>query len=64
MVNGWMVMLEDDLPGGLNNPDGQHTPRYAVVTSWVARSVGVVAMLAFAFATAERCAGATGSRVA
>lgn len=42
LVNGWVATLEDDLPGGFNNPDGTHTPRYAVVTSWVIRGLGVV----------------------
>lgn len=42
LVNGWVATLEDDLPGGFNNPDGTSTPRYAVVTGWVIRSLGVV----------------------
>jgi hypothetical protein len=27
-VNGLILTLEDDLPGGFNNPDGQSTPPY------------------------------------
>jgi len=45
LVNGWVATLEDDLPGGFNNPDGKHTPRYAIITGWVVRGVGVVAIL-------------------
>ncbi len=29
VVNGLIATVEDDLPGGLNNPDGQNTPEYA-----------------------------------
>lgn len=29
LINGWAATLEDDLPGGLNSPDGTHAPRYA-----------------------------------
>jgi hypothetical protein len=29
LVNGFIATAEDDLPGGFNNPDGTHTPRYA-----------------------------------
>ena len=42
LINGWVATLEDDLPGGFNSPDGTHTPRYAVVTGWVIRGLGVV----------------------
>jgi hypothetical protein len=45
LVNGWVATLEDDLPGGFNNPDGTHTPRYAVVTGWVIRGLGVTLVL-------------------
>jgi len=45
LVNGWVATLEDDLPGGFNNPDGKDTPRYAVITGWVVRSVLVVLVL-------------------
>lgn len=44
-VNGWVATLEDDLPGGFNNPGGMSTPRYAVVTSWVVRGVGAVLLV-------------------
>jgi hypothetical protein len=42
LINGWVATLEDDLPGGFNNPDGTHTPRYAVVTGWVVRALGIL----------------------
>lgn|ERR1700674_3204519 len=45
VVNGWVATLEDDLPGGFNNPDGKHTPRYAVITGWIVRGVLVVLVL-------------------
>ena len=46
LVNGLVAMLEDDLPGGFNNPDGTHTPRYAVITAWTFRAiVGVFVVL-------------------
>ncbi len=43
LINGWVATLEDDLPGGLN--DGTDTPRYAVVTGWVIRGLGIVLAL-------------------
>jgi hypothetical protein len=42
LINGWVATLEDDLPGGFNNPDGTHTPRYAIVTGWIVRALGAV----------------------
>lgn len=27
-LNGWLAQLEDDLPGGFDNPDGRATPAY------------------------------------
>jgi hypothetical protein len=44
LVNGWLATLEDDLPGGFNDPDGKRTPRYAIIT-WVVRAVGVALLL-------------------
>ncbi|HTF32192.1 MAG TPA: hypothetical protein VK714_00660 [Myxococcota bacterium] len=32
LINGFIATLEDDLPGGFNNPHGTRTPRYAVGT--------------------------------
>ena len=48
LINGWVATLEDDLPGGFNNPDGTHTPRYAVVTGSVVRGLGAILFLVFA----------------
>jgi hypothetical protein len=45
LINGWAATLEDDLPGGFNNPDGTHTPKYAIVTGWIIRILGVVLVL-------------------
>jgi hypothetical protein len=45
LINGWVATLEDDLPGGFNNPDGKHTPRYAVITGWVVRGLLAVLVL-------------------
>jgi hypothetical protein len=45
LINGWVATLEDDFPGGFNNPDGTHTPRYAIVTGWVVRGLGAVLIL-------------------
>src|SRR5262245_34939970 len=28
LINGFVATLEDDLPGGFNNPDGTDTPAY------------------------------------
>lgn len=43
LANGLFATLEDDLPGGFNNPDGTATPRYALVVSWVVRGIGLLA---------------------
>ncbi len=43
-MNGWVATLEDDLPGGFNDPDGKRAPRYAIIT-WVVRAVGVALLL-------------------
>jgi hypothetical protein len=42
LVNGWVATLEDDLPGGFDNPDGTHTPRYVRVVTWVVRTIEVI----------------------
>lgn len=42
MINGWLATLEDDLPGGFNNPDGTNTPRYAAITGWIIRGLSIV----------------------
>ena len=43
LANGLFATLEDDLPGGFNNPDGRSTPKYAFVVGWVVRGVGLLA---------------------
>jgi hypothetical protein len=51
-VNGCIATLEDDLPGGFNNPDGTHTPRYVTAVAWAVRTFGVLAavlLLLFVF---------------
>jgi|SRR5450631_1325629 hypothetical protein len=45
VINGLVATLEDDLPGGFSNPDGKHTPRYAVITGWVFRGLLVLLVL-------------------
>ena len=45
LINGWFATLEDDLPGGFNNPDGTQTLKYAIVTGWIVRGLGVVLVL-------------------
>ena len=45
LINGWVATLEDDLPGGFNNPDGTATPGYVRYVAWGVRAVGVVALV-------------------
>jgi hypothetical protein len=45
LLNGFVAVFEDDLPGGFNNPDGTQTPRYALFTLWSFRVVGVLFIL-------------------
>jgi hypothetical protein len=47
LANGFVATLEDDVPGGFNNPDGNATPRYVVVLKWVFR--GFIAFAALGF---------------
>src|SRR5262245_4185478 len=42
-VNGLLLTIEDDMPGGLNNPDGSATPRYARALTAITR--GAFALL-------------------
>ena len=49
LANGLLATLEDDLPGGFNNPNGTNTPAYARVVSWFFRAAFAAA--AFAGAT-------------
>ena len=34
-INGLLATIEDDLPGGFNNPDGTQTPRYVLTVRTV-----------------------------
>ena len=45
LVNGLVATIEDDLPGGFNNPDGSATPKYAVATIWAIRILGSLLLL-------------------
>ncbi|WP_304360006.1 hypothetical protein [Collimonas fungivorans] len=45
LINGWVATLEDELPGGLNNPNGTHTPRYATLTGRIIRILGIILAL-------------------
>jgi hypothetical protein len=45
LVNGVVAVVEDDVPGGFNNPDGTSTPRYVVVLKWVGRGFIGIAVL-------------------
>jgi hypothetical protein len=44
-ANGWLATLEDDLPGGFNNPDGTRTPKYVLFVTWVVRALEVLLAL-------------------
>jgi hypothetical protein len=46
LINGFIATVEDDLPGGFNNPHGTRTPRYASVTARVVKW-GVASLLWF-----------------
>ena len=45
-LNGIIATIEDDLPGGFNNPDGLVTPTYARIVSWSIRAIAVIALVA------------------
>jgi hypothetical protein len=47
-ANGLLLTLEDDLPGGFNNPDGTSTPRYVATVARVVRWSGANLCLAVA----------------
>jgi hypothetical protein len=46
LVNGWVAMLEDALPGGFENPEGDETPRWAILAGRWIRALGVVLVVA------------------
>ena len=37
LINGYLAVLEDDMPGGFNNPDGTRTPPYVDTVGLIAR---------------------------
>ena len=46
LATGWLATLEDDLPGGMNNPDGADTPPYVTRAGWAIRGLGALLALA------------------
>ena len=59
LVNGLLATLEDDLPGGFNNPDGTATPVYASRIASVGKSALGIALVVFAIAFVQ--SGLSGS---
>ncbi len=57
LANGFLATLEDDLPGGFNNPDGTSTPKYARVVSgvvrWLVASLCLVLAAGFVWVASE-----------
>lgn len=55
-LNGWLATLEDDLPGGFNNPDGTETPPYVRTAGrafrWGGGVLGMLTAIGFGVATA------------
>ena len=49
LVNGFVATVEDDLPGGFNNPDGTDTPAYMSTVRWIVRGIGLVALAIIVF---------------
>ena len=39
LMNGFIATVEDDLPGGFNNPDGTDTPKYITYVVWSVRAI-------------------------
>jgi hypothetical protein len=44
LINGLVATVEDDVPGGFNNPDGTATPLYVVILKWLVRAVAALAI--------------------
>lgn len=63
LINGLLITIEDDMPGGWSNPDGSEPPRYVVV----AKELGqwllaiITATCAFVVAFVEPIHGPRGS---
>jgi hypothetical protein len=49
LVNGFVATVEDDLPGGFNNPDGTEAPAYMSTVAWIVRGIGLVALAIIVF---------------
>jgi hypothetical protein len=49
LFTGIITALEDDMPGGYNNPDGTDTPKNTKVMSWIFRAFIVLAVLSGTF---------------
>jgi hypothetical protein len=45
LVNGLIASIEDDLPGGFNNPDGSATPKFVVAAGWGVRILGLLLLV-------------------
>ena len=58
LVNGLFATLEDDLPGGFNNPDGAATPPYVARLARVVRWTAVMFLWPFAALAAYATVGA------
>ncbi len=43
IINGIIATIEDDLPGGFNNPDGTDTPSYINKITWIV--VGILLLI-------------------
>ena len=52
MVNGIVAIVEDDRPGGFNNPDGSNTPRYMRYMGLMGRSFLALVIGVIVFFTA------------
>jgi hypothetical protein len=57
VANGLLAQLEDDVPGGFNNPDGANTPKYVKVVAWAVRGIGAVAVVLIVAVFAVRAFG-------
>jgi len=53
-ANGLLATVEDDLPGGFNNPDGTDTPRYVRYIRIAAWTVAIVLGLLIALSLCLR----------
>jgi hypothetical protein len=40
LLNGLVATVEDNMPGGFNNPDGRVSPRSSRMVAWAVRVLG------------------------